>query len=432
MKRLLLVALFILSSVCLVLGQADKYYGLGETAMNQKNYPQAIKYFNICLGEARSLVLIDSCEAKISECNRLLKEQQEKARREQEQRQQARREQEAIEAEQARREQEAIEAKQRRVVNEQGILYVYFPNGKSDLWADQKRDIKSYVETIGALHKDVLLEITTIENSAMGKAGGRLAQQRTDAVLDVIKSCGNYRIIERNLGGTEENDEKDIVTIIASWPTSGYENGHEWVDLGLSVKWATCNVGASSPGDYGNYYAWGEKYPKSDYNWKTYLFGDCHEVIRIRVSRGKVYDFVPGKGKGTKYITDSSCGTIDNRTCLERSDDASCANWGGSWRLPTESEYEELLNNCTQSWITQGGHIGYRFTSKRNGNSIFLPATGIRNGTTLEKAGTTGGYWSSFGHNAGACALYFDSSNVAVKGKWFFRFIGLAIRPVTE
>ena len=94
---------------------------------------------------------------------------------------------------------------------------------------------------------------------------------------------------------------------------SGKENGHEWVDLGLSVKWATCNVGASTPNDYGRYYAWGEIKPKLDYGWSTYKW--CN---------GSDYTLI-------KYNTNSSCGPVDKRTCLEISDDAACVNWGGNW-----------------------------------------------------------------------------------------------------
>ena len=118
--------------------------------------------------------------------------------------------------------------------------------------------------------------------------------------------------------------------------STGVENGHNWVDLGLSVKWATCNVGATTPEGYGNYYAWGETKPKSTYDWSTYKYcnGDRYSM--------------------TKYCTNSEYGIVDNKTTLELSDDAAHVNWGGSWRMPTKAEQDEL-NNCTWTWTGPAG-----------------------------------------------------------------------------
>ena len=152
---------------------------------------------------------------------------------------------------------------------------------------------------------------------------------------------------------------------------------HEYVDLGLSVKWATCNVGASKPEEYGDYFAWGETQPKSTYNWSTYKY--CNGSYNTL----------------TKYNNSSSYGTVDNKTQLELSDDAARANWGGSWRMPTRAEQGELRENCTWTWTTQNGVNGYKVTSKKNGNSIFLPAAGYRDVSSLSNAGSLGNYWSS-------------------------------------
>ena len=152
---------------------------------------------------------------------------------------------------------------------------------------------------------------------------------------------------------------------------------HEYVDLGLSVKWATCNVGASKPEEYGDYFAWGETQPKSTYNWSTYKY--CNGSYNTL----------------TKYNNSSSYGTVDNKTQLELSDDAARANWGGSWRMPTRAEQGELRENCTWTWTTQNGVNGYKVTSKKNGNSIFLPAAGYRDVSSLSNAGSYGDYWSS-------------------------------------
>ena len=188
---------------------------------------------------------------------------------------------------------------------------------------------------------------------------------------------------------------------------SGYENGHEWVDLGLSVKWATTNVGASSPTDYGGYYAWGETRTKSDYSWSTY------------------FDSVNGSSSNfNKYAT-------NKKTTLDLSDDAAHANWGGSWRMPTRAEQDELREKCTWTWTTQNGVEGYKVSSKRNGNSIFLPAAGSRDDSFLSYAGRFGEYWSSSldsGHSSFACNLYFHSSKV----DWgeVLRFYGRSVRAV--
>ena len=154
-------------------------------------------------------------------------------------------------------------------------------------------------------------------------------------------------------------------------------NSHEYVDLGLSVKWATCNVGANNPEDDGDYFAWGETEPKDVYDWSTYKW--CN---------GSSSTF-------TKYNTRSGYGTVDNKTQLDLSDDAARANLGGSWRMPTDAEMTELRTNCTWTWTTQNGVKGYKVTSKSNGNSIFLPAAGYRYDSALSSAGSGGYYLSS-------------------------------------
>lgn len=144
-----------------------------------------------------------------------------------------------------------------------------------------------------------------------------------------------------------------------SSPT-GYINGHGYVDLGLSVKWATCNVGASSPEGYGNYYAWGETSTKYKYSDDTYSYKNTNIGSDI---------------KGTYY-------------------DVAHMKWGGNWRMPTKAECEELKDRCTWTWSTVGGHEGYKLKGP-NGESIFLPAAGYRFGADVDDAGTYGGYWSS-------------------------------------
>lgn len=223
-----------------------------------------------------------------------------------------------------------------------------------------------------------------------------------DIEIDLDDSYNN------SYGGGNNDNEND--------QTTGTTQGHAYVDLGLSVKWATCNVGASKPEDYGDYYAWGETTTKSDYSWKTYKW--C-------------------KGTGdtmTKYCTDSDYGTVDNRTTLTSSDDVATVKWGSKWRMPTKEEMEELDEDCTWTWTTQSGVNGMKVIGP-NGNSIFLPAAGRRNGTGLNYRGSDGNYWSAtlyeyYGDRAYNLRFYSDGSYWRIN--WCYRYDGFTVRPVTE
>ena len=196
-------------------------------------------------------------------------------------------------------------------------------------------------------------------------------------------------------------------------------NGHKAVDLGLSVKWATCNVGANSPEEYGGYYAWGETEEKDYYDWSTYKYCNGSE------------------NSMTKYCTDSSYGTVDNKTVLEPEDDVAHVKWGDSWRMPTIKEINELLNtnNCSWTWTTQNGVNGYVVTSKANGNTIFLPAAGYRylDGKNGYKKDLSGYYWSLNGYkNFGRFFNFFDNELLHHQDNGLVRYQGNSIRPVTE
>ena len=232
---------------------------------------------------------------------------------------------------------------------------------------------------------------------------------------------GNYRGHGRSVrlvkdieGGEATPDTPDTPdTPTEPEESENTENGHEYVDLGLSVKWATCNVGASKPEDYGNYYAWGEVEPKEVYDWSTYKWCD-----------GSTYT-------QTKYCTKSSDGIVDNKTVLELSDDAARANWGGTWRMPTREELDELCEQCTWTWISQNSVNGYKVTSNKNGNSIFLPAASRRRGSDVSSANSHGYYWSSslYAVNpVGAYGLYFYSSYMT--RCYCDRSSGQSVRPV--
>jgi len=166
-----------------------------------------------------------------------------------------------------------------------------------------------------------------------------------------------------------------LVTVIKE--ESGDDDGHEYVDLGLSVKWATCNLGANSPEEYGDYFAWGETAPKSDDSWTTYKWCEGSDSTL------------------TKYNINSDYGIVDERTRLEMEDDAACANWGEKWRMPTDAEWSELMDNCISMWTIQNGVLGRKFVSKKNGNSIFLPTAGHWYEGSLIDARSHGFYWSS-------------------------------------
>ncbi len=186
--------------------------------------------------------------------------------------------------------------------------------------------------------------------------------------------------------------------------------GHEYVDLGLpsGTLWATCNVGAINPEDYGDYFAWGETEPKEDYSWATLKYWDNDADAP------------------TKYTNS------DGPLTLEAADDAAAANWGGKWRMPTEAEQEELYTKCTWTWTELNGINGYRITGS-NENSIFLPAAGYRGSTSLYKTGTNGYFWSSsltksIVDSENADHLTFTSTYQQVT--IFSRFLGQSVRPV--
>ena len=183
--------------------------------------------------------------------------------------------------------------------------------------------------------------------------------------------------------------------------TTSSISSYECVDLGLpsGTKWATCNMGASSPEDAGSYFAWGEITTKYSYKEETSkMFG--------------------------KEINDIS----GNSTY-----DAASARWGKGWRMPTKADFEELINNCRGQYILQGGVWGVKFTSKTNGNSIFLPTTGYKNDSALEQYNEKGYYWTSTPRSGFAhYGARFQLSKEGGKVDWGTTFLGYCIRPVMK
>ena len=195
-----------------------------------------------------------------------------------------------------------------------------------------------------------------------------------------------------------------------------YLNGYEYVDLGLpsGVKWATFNVGATTPEEYGGYYAWGETEEKENYSWSTYKW--CNG----------------GENTMTKYCIDSDYGTVDNKTVLEPEDDVAHVKWGGSWRMPTKTEQDELRSKCTWQWTTLNGVNGYNVTGP-NGNSIFLPAAGCRNGTGVYDRGNYGYYWSGSLYSIyGNSAYYLSFYDIYYDWYRNDRYYGQSVRPVSK
>ncbi|MCD8290459.1 MAG: hypothetical protein LUC91_03040 [Prevotella sp.] len=177
---------------------------------------------------------------------------------------------------------------------------------------------------------------------------------------------------------------------------SGSVNNHDYVDLGLSVKWATCNVGAETPSQYGDYYAWGKSETSTKYTKATcYTFGRSINDIAGDAER-----------------------------------DAAQVNWGGSWRMPTKEECEELISKCKGEWTTIGSHDGYMVTGK-NGKKIFLPAAGSRTNSDYYATSEMGYYWSSTPDTEDtrrAFALTFDTKDFLKS--WPLRYCGQTIRAV--
>ena len=188
-------------------------------------------------------------------------------------------------------------------------------------------------------------------------------------------------------------------------------DGVEAVDLGLSVKWANMNVGAKKASGFGTYFAWGETKSKDYYSWNTYAW-----------SKGD-----------SQFLTKYS--NTDRRSQLAPVDDAAHVNLGGGWRMPTVDEFEELINNCTWEWTTQDGVNGYNVTSKKTGNSIFLPITGFRYYADTQFRSIMGVYWTSSlytGNPNKAWCLEFNFSDIKVHygNLSSNRFSGRCIRAV--
>lgn len=235
-------------------------------------------------------------------------------------------------------------------------------------------------------------------------------------VFFVFSSCGGEK---GNDGIIPLNEKEQGVTV------SGHIGVYTYVDLGLSVKWATFNVGAEKPCENGYYFAWGETKPKNSFSWGNY-----------KLLNNPTFD-EDGFPKGFVRYNDSEyCGTVDNKSFLESSDDAATSNWGNAWRMPTAEEQKELIDNCSWEYTKNFngcGKAGYLGISQRNGNTIFLPAAGGWDDGEFESYEGYGDYWSSSLDDETYYAI-----NLSFDEDWApyqddpFRYDGKSVRAVTK
>lgn len=218
-----------------------------------------------------------------------------------------------------------------------------------------------------------------------------------------------------------------LVVLLITWGVECYSQtvsgnmfNHDYVDLELpsGALWATCNIGATKSTEYGDYFAWGETEPKKEYTWENYKWGKDNGQYM------------------TKYCSKSEEGKIDNKTVLEKVDDAATANWGNAWRMPTSKEIQELLDNCSWEWTNNfedsgiAGRIGH---SRKNANTIFLPASGYITNSANSTIHTEGYYWSSSLFKTTMSGSYFLCfANYFIDWRGNKRFAGRSVRAVVS
>lgn len=281
-----------------------------------------------------------------------------------------------------------------------------------DLYPEESGQLSAIIRPLNATASDVIWVSSDESIATVDKNGNVTGVSAGTATITVYASNGLSAACKVTI-------KKDL-----SLPASV-----EAVDLGLpsGLKWATMNIGASAPEEYGEYFAWGETQPKTEYNWATYKF-----MLGTTYNEGF-----------SKYVTDSSYGTVDNKTVLDPEDDAASVNWGGSWRMPTEEDWTELCRKCSWKWTSDyngTGVAGSVVTSKISGytdKSIFIPAAGGYRINGLTEAGSWVTYWSSSLIDNTRDQVYhfyyissYDGSSANRGGD--SRYAGKPIRPVTR
>lgn len=267
------------------------------------------------------------------------------------------------------------------------------------------------------------ISASAVDKLVEGLATVRANKAKEEAEREKRKRAkSEHKAKEEAKRRTREEAERKAKEESEKKQTTGELNGHEWVDLGLpsGTLWATCNIGASKPEDYGDYFAWGETKTKSVYDWSTYKYANGY-------ANG-------GSIKMTKYCSRSDLGNngfTDNLTDLQSSDDPATSNWGNGWRTPRKAQWDELLRNTTNKWTTLNGKKGRLFSSKKNGQTLFLPTAGNRSVTGLYGAGTYGYYWLSSlyaGNPYDAWTLDFNKGYCSIDSN--HRYYGRSVRLV--
>lgn len=226
------------------------------------------------------------------------------------------------------------------------------------------------------------------------------AQSRFDLNGDNEVNVGDVTMLINVILG-KETDDTDPAVKEGLCPDAHHPHV---IDMGAAGKWACCNVGASSPTDYGGYYAWGETEEKSNYSEETYKY--YHE-------------------SGDDWLFDD-LGDISGNPQY----DVAAAKWGGAWKMPTLDRYKLLLN-CSNEWATVNGVYGRLFTAS-SGNRLFLPAAGYRYGIDRYYAGSNGYYWSSEPYPSSSNLAYYLGF-YSIGASWYgYRFSGFSVRPVAE
>ena len=283
------------------------------------------------------------------------------------------------------------------------------------------------VQSEGSFSKSAVLYYSKTEKTSDGlKSNGKRktltlgADGSYSAVISSLSSSTLYNFVV-----VAKVDDVEFVSTIGNFTTPALPEP-SLVDLGLSVKWASCNLGASKPTEYGGYYQWAGTKDVSDTS--IYLdWSNCPYHTGSSYSSG-----------WTKYNMIPSWGTVDNKTVLEPMDDVASVALGGKWRIPTDEEWTELrnTNNCSWTWTAIDGVNGYKVQSKKPGytdNWIFLPAAGWRDLDYLYDVGSRGDYWSSSLYTVspdGACSMIFNSGYFG--GYYSLRYYGQSVRPVSE
>ena len=303
-------------------------------------------------------------------------------------------------------------------------------SGKFIVSADQRLTGDFTVADLSASDAKIATEDASTENSVTFNYSN--ATEGAVGVFYLPVPTGSYTNLKVNMApddatatsmtatyGSLNVERADIIAIPVyagtdlSFSCDYVVNGHKFVDLCLpsGTLWAETNVGAETAADYGDFYAWGEIETQTDYSWNTYKYNTS-------------------SGSMTKY------NSTDGKTILDNEDDAAYMNWGSFCRMPIPAEFTELLNYCSWEWTTMSNSAniyvnGCKVTSNKNGNSIFLPASGCHLNGSLDNQGSDGYYWSS--------SLYYSSANDLGFGSSGYHKIcdngrcnGFSVRPVAK